>query len=490
MTQRRQPNRPTERRGDSLRSLLRSLPIPALAVSPEGRIVAANTAVSRLLAYGQRDLPGRQLRDLCADKAGWLFIERRLQRERSFKDRRLRLCRKDGSHVECLAAASPIEQVGDRTWLCLFSNLTPYAERIRELETASQRLGHFVNMEKDSLWTSEFQPDGSVRVTYMSEPIANAMGYTAEQLKSMTLDEMLMPSSAKVGAESYRRQLRIDGRPGIDPARSWTIELELRHKDGHPVWVETKSTFMRDKQGKPIGIIGFTRDITERRRYEEQLKALSSSLVEMQETERRHIARELHDQIGQSLTGIRMLLGMLPEGLPRNGAGNVREIQCVIDDIMTRVKDLCLELRPSTLDDLGLLPTLLRHFQSYKTQTGVTVHFKQKGLEKRFDPAIETAVFRIVQESLTNVARHAKVSDVNVRIIVTRKKIALQIEDNGQGFVHERMYARSNATGTVGMQERASLVGGHLSVESVPGVGTRVIAELPARGPVEARTGE
>jgi signal transduction histidine kinase len=219
------------------------------------------------------------------------------------------------------------------------------------------------------------------------------------------------------------------------------------------------------------------------------LKALSSSLVEMQETERRHIARELHDQIGQSLTGIRMLLGMLPGHLPKSADKTIQEIQTVIDDMMNRVKDLCLELRPSTLDDLGLLPTLLRHFQTYKTQTNVNVHFKQKGLESRFDPAIETAVFRIVQEALTNVARHAKVSEVDVRIVATKKRIRIQIDDSGKGFVREAVFASSKATGIMGMQERAALAGGRLSVESVPGVGTRVVAELPGRSPSEARPG-
>ncbi len=182
-----------------------------------------------------------------------------------------------------------------------------------------------------------------------------------------------------------------------------------------------------------------------------------------------------------------MLLGMLPEQLPKNVGKSVTEVQAVIDDIMARVKDLSLELRPSTLDDLGLLPTLLRHFKIYTTQTKVNVHFKQKGLENRFEPAIETAVFRIVQEGLTNVARHAGVSEAEVRIVVTRNKVRIQIDDRGRGFAPELIYSSGAASGIVGMQERATLVGGQLSVKSVPGLGTRLAVEIPQRAFPEKR---
>lgn len=472
----------------ALSTLLRQSPLAALVVAADGRILEANALCSRLLGLTRARLLGSQIKELCEDAGEWESMARRIRRERSVRGVRLQLCRKDGRRIDCLVAATPVEEPGQKAWLLMLTDRTPYAERIRELEAARDRLSHFVNMERDSLWTSEFQADGGIRVSYMSEPIANIMGYTGEEIQSMTLDQMVMPSAANAAAESYRRQLRIDGKPGVDPDRSWSIEFQLRHKDGHPVWVEAKSMFTRDKQGRPVGIIGFTRDVTERRRYEDQLKALSSSLVEMQETERRHIARELHDQIGQSLTGIRMLLGMMPEHLPRSAGGKIAEVQAVIDDMMKRVKDLCLELRPSTLDDLGLLPTLLRHFQTYRTQTNVEVHFKQKGLERRFDPDTETAVFRIVQEALTNAARHSGVGEVNVRIIASRKRISLQVEDSGRGFARDAVFVSSNATGIVGMRERAALAGGRLSVESVPGVGTRVMAELPGRGAAGAAT--
>jgi signal transduction histidine kinase len=131
---------------------------------------------------------------------------------------------------------------------------------------------------------------------------------------------------------------------------------------------------------------------------------------------------------------------------------------------------------------------LLRHFTTYKAQTNVSVRFKQRGLERRFNSVIETAVFRIIQEGLTNVARHAKVSEVEVRIVVSRDKVRIQIDDRGRGFAPEVVYGSGTASGIVGMRERATLIGGQLSVESVPGVGTRLTAQIPLKSPPEART--
>jgi len=484
----KRPRLPLGPSQDGLRMLLRHSPVAAFFATPEGRIIGINAAGSRLLAYTQKDLHRRQIKEICTDPHEWGLIERRMEKAGSVRDAHLHLRKKNGRHVECLLAATTFDHSGERLYCCFLSDFTPYAEKIQELEGAEERHHLFANMEKDSIWISEFDRDMNMRVQYISEPIANIMGYSAAEVKLMTLEQMLTPPSARLGRQLTKRQLMLENKRGADPSRSWIHEFELRHKNGYQVWVEVKASFMRDKRGKITGIIGVTRDITERRRYEAQLRALSSRLVELQEAERRHIARELHDQIGQSLTGIRMLLGMLPEHLPKNVGKSITEVQALIDDIMERVKDLSLELRPSTLDDLGLLPTLLRHFTTYKAQTNVSVRFKQRGLERRFNSVIETAVFRIIQEGLTNVARHAKVSEVEVRIVVSRNKVRIQIDDRGRGFAPEVVYGSGTASGIVGMRERAVLVGGQLSVESVPGVGTRLTAQLPLRSPPEART--
>jgi signal transduction histidine kinase len=160
-------------------------------------------------------------------------------------------------------------------------------------------------------------------------------------------------------------------------------------------------------------------------------------------------------------------------------------VQSILGDLLDRVRGLSMNLRPPTLDDLGLLPTLLWHFERYRAETGVRVEFKSRGPTARFAPEVETAAFRIVQEALTNVARHARVMDVEVRLDVRPDGLALRIADRGVGF--DPGTARPGGSGGLaGMQERARLLGGCVLIESTPEHGTRLVAELPgspAQGP-------
>jgi signal transduction histidine kinase len=146
---------------------------------------------------------------------------------------------------------------------------------------------------------------------------------------------------------------------------------------------------------------------------------------------------------------------------------------------MGRVRDLSLDLRPSMLDDLGLVPALLWHFERYTAQTGVRVDFSHTGLEERFPPEVETAAYRIVQEVLTNVARHAGVPEVTLRLWSEGSMVAVEMQDRGVGFDPEAALAAGTTSGLAGMHERATLLGGHLTVNSTPGEGTLVAAELP-----------
>ncbi len=230
----------------------------------------------------------------------------------------------------------------------------------------------------------------------------------------------------------------------------------------------------------------------------EHLQALSRQLLEVQEAERRYIARELHDEVGQALTGLKLLLDMSTRLPPDEATASarklhdprklhdLREAQAMVNELMALVRDLSLDLRPAMLDDLGLLPTLLWHFERYTTQTPVGVAFKHTGLEgRRFGPEVETAAYRIVQEALTNVARHAGVREVWVRLWADEQTLGVQIEDRGTGFDPKAALAAGATTGLAGMRERAVLLGGQLRVESAPLAGTRVRAELPLAYEIE-----
>ena len=210
----------------------------------------------------------------------------------------------------------------------------------------------------------------------------------------------------------------------------------------------------------------------------ERMQALSRRLVEVQEEERRSLALELHDEIGQTLTGLNLILRTVPRQPGERMNQAINRAEKLVHELATNVHDLSLDLRPSILDDQGLLHALASHFLRYTEQTHVQVVFKHDGLESGFAQEVETAAYRIVQEALTNVARHAKVSEVHVRVWSKPYRLHVQVEDDGAGFDGS---ADTNGIsgGLAGMKERALLLGGALTIDTTPGRGTCLLAELP-----------
>jgi len=211
----------------------------------------------------------------------------------------------------------------------------------------------------------------------------------------------------------------------------------------------------------------------------ERLQALSHRLLEVQEAERQHIARELHDEIGQLLTALQLTLDTIERVPPGAALVRVHDAQQLVNDLVTRVRDLSLDLRPAMLDDLGLLPALLWLIGRYSTQTSVRVRFEHSGLDRRFSADLETAAYRIVQEALTNVARHADVREATVRVWTNDRTLSVQVTDLGRGFDEQAARAAGTSGGLSGLYERGALLGGRLTVESAAGRGTRISAELP-----------
>ncbi len=261
-------------------------------------------------------------------------------------------------------------------------------------------------------------------------------------------------------------------------------------RDGRVVWFHCEAKMVRSEDGRPWFIHGVAFDISELKRaeaavreYAERLKLLSRRLMEVQELERRNIALELHDEIGQLLTGLKLTLEISTR-LPGGEVGaSLDQARQLVNELMARVRSLSLDLRPAMLDDFGLLPTILWHIEHYTAQTQVQVNFRHSGLEeKRFAPDVETAAYRVVQEALTNVARHAEVHEATVRIWTHQQTLLIQVEDHGKGFDVESVLAASYSSGLAGMRERAIVLGGQLTVESHVGNGTRLLAELSAAG--------
>jgi len=224
----------------------------------------------------------------------------------------------------------------------------------------------------------------------------------------------------------------------------------------------------------------------ERQGAKHKLQIVSHRLVEVQETERRNIARELHDEIGQSLTVAEMNLQAALQQTPAK-AGVARRLQDsiqAVERVLEQVQDLSLNLRPSMLDDLGLEPALRWYANRQASLAGLRLSFKADPLEHRIDPVIETECFRVGQEALTNVVRHSQASELAVELRKCDGQLHLLVKDNGVGFdvsnIREKA-VRGASLGVLSMEERASLAGGGIEFVSSPGIGTEVRAWFPLK---------
>jgi GAF domain-containing protein/anti-sigma regulatory factor (Ser/Thr protein kinase) len=221
-------------------------------------------------------------------------------------------------------------------------------------------------------------------------------------------------------------------------------------------------------------------------KHKENLQGLSSRLIDAQEQERKRIAQELHDEMGQALTAMSINLSAIDKqlgaALDPETAQRLAETDSLITRTLEQMRELALDLRPSMLDDLGLLPALRWYVKRYENRTGILVGLEAVGLELRLPEQIETVIYRMVQEALTNVARHARANRVDIRLQRRDSIVQAFIEDDGSGFdpaeVADRE-AQERGVGLVGMRERIAAVGGSLEIKSHPGKGTRLAIELP-----------
>jgi signal transduction histidine kinase len=210
------------------------------------------------------------------------------------------------------------------------------------------------------------------------------------------------------------------------------------------------------------------------------LQRLSRQLVQVQEAERRRIALELHDEVGQILTGLKLMLDSSRSLPPEQQRAQAEQSLQLVNELIGRVRQMSLELRPAMLDDLGLLPALLWQFDRYTAQTGIRVLFQHSGLQdRRFPSELETAAYRVAQEALTNAARHSGAGEVEVRAWYHEGTLGIQLADHGRGFDPESAMTQGHSTGLLGIRERVDLLGGELQVVSSPGEGTNLNVTFP-----------
>jgi DNA-binding NarL/FixJ family response regulator len=220
------------------------------------------------------------------------------------------------------------------------------------------------------------------------------------------------------------------------------------------------------------------KDTIEKQRWQN----LSQRLLVLHETERLQLAQELQDEAGQILAALTMTIGAARGDA---NAARLGEAQDLLNQLAARLRDLSVDLRPAVLDDLGLLPALLQYFKRFTAQTQVRVDFRHAGLNRRFGSDAETTAFRVLQDALSNIARHTSVGEALVQAWTDRDTLHLRIEDRGQGFDLESTLTGGQAAGLTRMYGRAAVLNGQLSIESAPGTGTRVSLTLPLAAPEE-----
>jgi PAS domain S-box-containing protein len=307
---------------------------------------------------------------------------------------------------------------------------------------------------------------------------------TTEELVGMHLRE-LISSSDQGRLESFRSAVREGWRPR-------TVEYRGPDKAGSPThFLRTEVPIVEN--GMLVHIWGITRDVSELKRVEEerqrsldQLRALAARLQSVREEARKRVAREIHDQLGQALTAIKIDFSSLVHEWPAGEnppSKRIASILKLVDEAIQAVRRIATELRPGILDDLGLVAALEWAGADFQARTGTTCRLDLPQDDIAVDPEQATAIFRIFQETLTNVARHADASEVDVRLAKEDGNLTLEVHDNGKGIPEDKL-SSGESLGILGMRERAMLLGGELTISGLPGNGTTVRVRIPEAGQI------
>jgi signal transduction histidine kinase len=307
----------------------------------------------------------------------------------------------------------------------------------------------------------------------------------------MTREELLT-----IGLAGVSPEFQPDGRHSAEVAMEYiqkAIEgekpvFEWTHRDKEGNLVPCEVWLVRLPSENKVLIRGSIVDITERKKAAEEIRANSELLLELysysqniREEERTHIAREIHDELGQQLTGLKMDISWITRRLKTTDEAIMEKLTgtlSLIDTTIKTVRKIATELRPSILDDLGLVAALEWQGEEFGKRSDIKVNFTSNLDETILQPGISTALFRIYQELLTNVARHASAGIVNTAIYISEHKLHLSVEDNGTGFDTADISSKKTL-GLRGIKERTNLIGGSYEIKTKPGVGTFVLISVP-----------
>ena len=481
-----QMQRALERNEERYRAIVEDQSDLICRLNPEGALTFVNRALSRFLGRHDGELIGTRLLDFVAPEDSSIAAEAQLRinqqtplvtceyrlidptGRRRWHQWAIRGLFTEGGHL------SEIQAVG--------RDVTELVEALRALREIEARFGRAVRGSTDGLWDWDLLR----QQIYYSPRFRALLGWESEPGRGEPplFGGLLHPEDAERVNAAIQENLA--GGPPFNQ------EFRLRHGDGAYRWFLARGDTERG-EGKALNFSGSIADVSQRRQFEESLRVahlrlqrLSRRAMEVLESERRYLARELHDEIGQVLTAVKINLESVTRqvtdpALKERLSDSIE----IATTALNQVRQLSLDLRPAQLDDLGLIAALRGHLDRQASVGQLTARFSAPEQPVRLKPEVETACFRVAQEALTNVLRHGRARNVWLDLSVEDGVVNLSVRDDGVGFeLHgtgDRAVA-SESLGLLSMQERIGLVGGKLSVESSPGRGTAIRATIPIDG--------
>ncbi|MDD3269048.1 MAG: PAS domain S-box protein, partial [Syntrophomonadaceae bacterium] len=474
----------------------RSSPVlMTITTLPEGRYIDVNDTFLEVTGYARNEVIDQTANELNC----WFNLRERrhvnqlLREQGSVHQMEAHLRLKSGELRTSLYSAEIINIGSTPHVLSTIIDITENKQYETALRDSKQQLHDIIDFLPDA--TLAVDLDG--RVIIWNRAMEELTGVQAEDMLHKIEYEYALPFYG------YRRPILVD--LALKPFKEIDQNVSILYRDnnniiaeamvpclrGKPAYLWGKATPLYDSDGKVVGAIETIRDITDRQQSEEKIRevseemqALSHALMQVQEDERRHLARELHDALGQTLTAVKINLQNLTHNNPAAGA-QLKESIDIVDQSLQEIRQLSISLRPTVLDDLGLEAALRSHFSGLMQRSGLKIAFFSNLNTRRLLVNLETACFRVVQESLTNVLRHAQAQNVRVELNLENKELKLVIADDGQGFEVElatKNAVQGRSMGLLGMKERVVQAGGRYAIESSPSGGTSINACFPLEG--------
>jgi PAS domain S-box-containing protein len=456
-------------------------------VDRHGRFLLWNRRAEEIYGYYFDELAGKTAFELYADPEELAKMLGKLRKEGVVREYEIGMKKKDGSIVPMDISISLLKDDQGLTIgsVCVARDLSERKKAEMELKRAQKELSRYSKDLERQVKRRTREITGILRYTPAVVYIKDRDGAYRlvnsrfEELFRIKNEDIRGKSDYDIFPQEVADQFRASDLQVLLEERPRQVEETIPQDDGIHTYLLVKFP-VYDDQGVANGLCGIATDITELKKAQDKLRRLSGSIMARQEKERTAIARELHDELGQVLTALRMDAVWLAEHL-KNGDAKAADRSLkmceLIDTTIDEVRGLATRLRPGVLDHLGLIDALEWYAAEFRKRTGIACIFKPCNVT-RVDDFVATAAYRIAQEALTNVARHSFATQAHITLKEAKGLLTLEVVDNGRGF-NIRKTEESECLGLAGMRERAALLGGALEIFSKPQKGTRVCFKLP-----------